>query len=301
MTGNHRETTVFDRQMSARRCREPLTGALGLTDDLRLFTEVVRRGRLTKAANHLQINHTTVSRHPSRASRAEPGVRPHRGRLGSDGRRSAPGGACQVDRIDSPCVQTDCRSRDSTLTGNIRIITPDGFRVYVHLPGPVDFQRQHPEFDGRGRHGEPTRLADTSRVRPFGDHRASAGARGDGPAANYSLAFYASERHLDTHPPVTRTEDLNDQVLIWYVDSALDQQTLSLLHEVLPMAEARIQTNNIAGFVQAAETDLGIALLPTFIVDSNPRLQRITTVNARIESLTGCRFPATWSGWRECA
>ena len=61
---------MFDRHRSARRCREPLTGALGLTDDLRLFAEVVRRGRLTEAANHLQINHTTVSRHITRLERA---------------------------------------------------------------------------------------------------------------------------------------------------------------------------------------------------------------------------------------
>lgn len=116
-----------------------------------------------------------------------------------------------------------------------------------------------------------------------------------------TLASYASELYLDTHPPVTTTEDLYDQVLIWYVDSALDQRILNLLHKVLPTAEARIQTNNIAGFVQAAEADLGIALLPTFIADFNPRLQRITTVNARIESHTACRFTATSSGWRGCA
>ncbi|MCZ4590407.1 LysR family transcriptional regulator [Rhodococcus opacus] len=67
MTVTHRETSVFNRHRSARQSREPLTGTLGLTDaladDLRLFAEVVRRGRLTAAANHLQINHATVSRH----------------------------------------------------------------------------------------------------------------------------------------------------------------------------------------------------------------------------------------------
>ncbi|WP_257226576.1 LysR family transcriptional regulator [Rhodococcus opacus] len=91
MTVTHRETSVFNRHRSARQSREPLTGALGLTDaladDLRLFAEVVRRGRLTEAVNHLQINHATVSRHITPVSSKPWRVRPHRGRLDSDGRR----------------------------------------------------------------------------------------------------------------------------------------------------------------------------------------------------------------------
>ncbi|WP_051055572.1 helix-turn-helix domain-containing protein [Rhodococcus opacus] len=41
-----------------------------MTDDLRLFAEVVRRGRRTEAANHLQTNHITVSRHIIRLEQA---------------------------------------------------------------------------------------------------------------------------------------------------------------------------------------------------------------------------------------
>jgi len=102
--------------------------------------------------------------------------------------------------------------------------------------------------------------------------------------ANYTLGFYASRGYLVSHTPVEAIEDLYHHVLIWYVDTALDHSTFNLLYEVLPNAKARIQTNNIAGFIQAAEADLGIALLPSFIADRNPRLQKLPSITTRIES-----------------
>jgi DNA-binding transcriptional LysR family regulator len=71
-------------------------------------------------------------------------------------------------------------------------------------------------------------------------------------------------------------------VLIWFVEDALDQATYDLLHELAPDAHPQIRTNNIAGQVQAAEAGLGIAFLPSFIADRNPRLQRIMAARSRV-------------------
>jgi len=256
-------------------------------DDLRLFLEVARRGRLTEAAKHLQINHTTVSRHITRLERA---VESRLFDRTSDGWTLTDAGSrlmIHAENVESAMLvaQEDCLSRDSSLTGHVRVIAPDGFGAYLLLPGLVELQRQHPDLTMEvvtaNRHASLTpREFDLAVTIERPQARAVTVQK----LANYTLGFYASRGYLVSHTPVDAIEDLYHHVLIWYVDTALDHSTFNLLYEVLPNAKARIQTNNIAGFIQAAEADLGIALLPSFIADRNPRLQKLTSITTRIES-----------------
>ncbi|RQO46100.1 LysR family transcriptional regulator [Rhodococcus sp. KBW08] len=263
-------------------------------DDLRVFAEVARRGRLTEAATHLQVNHTTVSRHITRLERAVESRlfdRTANGWILTDaGLRLL----VHAEAIESTMrvVQDDCLSQDSSLSGHVRIITPDGFGAYLLLPRLEEFQRQHPDLTVEvvmaNRHASLTpREFDLAVTIERPQARAVTVRK----LAHYSLGFYASDRYLANHPAVEKIEDLYDHVLIWYIDSALDHRTFSLLYEVLPQARSRIQTNNIAGFIEAAEAGLGVALLPTFIADRNPRLQRITAEHAYIESSYWISFP----------
>ncbi|KXF52744.1 LysR family transcriptional regulator [Rhodococcus sp. SC4] len=255
-------------------------------DDLKLFLEVARRGRLTEAAKHLQINHTTVSRHITRLERA---VENRLFDRTSEGWTLTDAGAqllVHAEMVEAAVLaaQEDCLSRGPSLTGHVRIIAPDGFGAYLLLPGLGDIQRQHPglivEVVTANRHASLTpREFDLAITIERPQARAVTVQR----LANYSLGFYASHDYLASHPPVETLEDLYNHVLIWYVDTALDFSTFNLLYELLPNAQAQIQTNNIAGFIQSAEADLGIALLPSFIADGNPRLQRLTKITAKIE------------------
>ena len=263
-------------------------------DDLRVFAEVARRGRLTEAAIHLQVNHTTVSRHITRLERAVESRlfdRTTNGWVLTDaGLRLL----VHAEAIESTMrvVQEDCLSQDSSLSGHVRIITPDGFGAYLLLPGLEEFQRQHPDLTVEvvmaNRHASLTpREFDLAVTIERPQARAVTVRK----LADYSLGFYASNRYLAHNPTVEKIEDLYDHVLIWYVDSALDHRTLSLLYEVLPHARPRIQTNNITGFIEAAEAGLGVALLPTFIADRNPCLQRITADHAQVGRSYWMSFP----------
>lgn len=263
-------------------------------DDLRLFAEVAHRGRLTEAATRLQINHTTVSRHISRLERA---VESRLFDRTSDGWVLTQAGLrllVHAEAIESTmrAAQEDCLSQDSSLSGHVRVIAPDGFGAYLLLPGLGEFQRHHPDLTVElmmaNRHASLTpREFDLAVTIERPQARAVTMRK----LADYTLRFYASHDYLDRHSPVRKTEDLYDHVLIWYVDSALDHRTFNLLYEVLPDAQARIQTNNIAGFIQAAEAGLGVALLPSFIADENPRLKHIDAVATKIESSYWMSFP----------
>ena len=105
-------------------------------DDLKLFLEVARRGRLTEAAKHLQINHTTVSRHITRLERA---VENRLFDRTSEGWTLTDAGAqllVHAEMVEAAVLaaQEDCLSRGPALTGHVRVIAPDGFGAYLLLP-----------------------------------------------------------------------------------------------------------------------------------------------------------------------
>ncbi|WJJ14571.1 LysR substrate-binding domain-containing protein (plasmid) [Prescottella equi] len=163
-----------------------------------------------------------------------------------------------------PVAQEDYLSRDSSLTGRVRVIAPGVFGAHLLLPGLGAFQRQHPnltvEVMMANRHASLTpREFDLAVMIESPQARAVTVRK----LADYTLSFHASSDYLASHPPVKRAEDLYDHILIWYIDSALDHRTFNLLYEVLPEAHARIQTSNIAGFIQAAEAGRGGA--PTVV------------------------------------
>jgi len=93
--------------------------------------------------------------------------------------------------------------------------------------------------------------------------------------ADYRLGLYASAAYLETHPRISHVLDLHEHALIGYVDSLLDVPALRIFDEVLPGHRTQIQTNNITGQWLATAAGLGVAALPLYIGDPDPRLERI--------------------------
>lgn len=255
-------------------------------DDLRVLLEVARRRRLTEAARHLEVNHTTVSRHISRLEQAT-GVRLFDRH--TDGWTLTEAGehlSVHAEAVEAALVsaQEELSATGHTVSGRVRVIAPDGLGTYVILPALGDLQQQHPtlvvEVVTANRHASLTpREFDVA----ITIQRPQARAVEVHKLTNFTLAFYASPQYLDTHPPVTAADDLYGHRLIWYVDEALEHSTYNLLYEVLPNAQPQIQTNYIPGQIEAAAAGLGIAFLPTFIGDSRSVLRRLHHIDAQVE------------------
>ncbi|HET7740476.1 MAG TPA: LysR family transcriptional regulator [Mycobacterium sp.] len=255
-------------------------------DDLRVFLEVARRRRLTEAAKYLQVNHTTVSRHVTRLEQAA-GNRLFDRQV--DGWTLTEAGThliVHAEAIEAALLaaQEECSSIGPSLTGHVRVIAPDGFGTYMLLPELGDLRRQHPglivEVVTANRHESLTpREFDVAvtierpRARAVDVHKLT----------DFTLAFYASPDYLASHNEITAVDDLYGHPLIWYVDDALEDSTFNLLYELLPRAQAHIQTNYIAGHIEAAAAGLGIAFLPTFIGDVSPHLRRLHQIEAKVE------------------
>lgn len=254
-------------------------------DDLRILLEVARTGRLTEAAKQLHINHTTVSRHIARLEQST-GTRLFDRNL--DGWTLTEAGShllVHAEVIDAALksARAEVSPGGLVLAGRVRVIAPDGFGTYTLLPALGRLQHQHGDLTVEvvtaNRHASLTpREFDVAVTIERPQTRALDVSK----LIDFTLAFYASAQYLQSHSDIASTHDLYGHRLIWYVDDALEHGTFNLLYEVLPRAQAQIQTNYIAGQIEAARAGLGIALLPTFIGDRCTTLRRLDHLRADI-------------------
>lgn len=244
-------------------------------DDLSYFLQVARQQRLTLAGHSLGVNHTTVGR---RIARLEEQL----GRRLFD-RRSTGWKLTEVgerlmvhaETIEDALTAASTVSADSetSLTGSVRVVAPDGFGAFLLAPALGPLRHKHPnltieimtasqrasfterEFDVAVVLVEPSQHAVWSE-----------------PLLDYTLRLYASRTYLDQHAPIKEVDDLRHHTLIFYVDEALDIDPLRIMGEVLPDHTAKIQINNITGHWRATVAGLGISPLPSYIGDSDDSL-----------------------------
>jgi DNA-binding transcriptional LysR family regulator len=248
-------------------------------DDLGIFLEVARHGRLTEAAKVLKVNHTTVGRHISQLERS---VQQRLFNREPSGWTLTDAGVRLLAHAESveaavQAANEDCLLTGKSLTGTVRVIVPDGFGTYHLVPELGRFADQlgdlTVEVVTANRHASLTsREFDVAVTIERPRERAVRVSK----LADYQLAFYASPGYLESRPQVTEPDDLPDAFeFIWYVDEALGADTFQTLYGLVPDAHPRIQSNSIAAQVNAAQRGMGLAFLPTYIADRVPGLERL--------------------------
>ncbi|SDS17396.1 LysR family transcriptional regulator [Agrococcus carbonis] len=255
-------------------------------ENLRYLLEVARTGRLRDAAAQLQVDETTVSRRISRLEQ-ELGVRmfdrtPQGWRITEPGRLVIP----HAEAIESSVSRAleAVVSRAGDLSGTARILAPDGFGANVLVPGMRPLLDAHP---GLSLEVITATSHDLITARDFDVavtlERPSPRAAAVQHLADYELRCYASRDYLERHGTPASVDELRrDHALIWYVDALLDVQPLRILDELLPRANARLQTNNITGQHSATRAGLGVGLLPTYIGDADPSLVGVLPEEVRV-------------------
>lgn len=247
-------------------------------DDLRFFLEVSRTGKLVSAARALGVDHTTVGRHISqleKASGARLFVRTSGAwQLTEAGDRLA----IHAEAVESTLLAAaeDLGSSAGQVSGTLRIAAPDGFGAFVLSPGIGNMRDRYPELK--------VEIVTATRLNLLATKEFDVGISLVRPTirgvesfefAEYGLGLYASVQYMHRHGPVASTEEVLERSVIGYVDSLLDIPALRFLDEALPGVQPAIQTNNITGQWMAAVAGLGVAVLPSFIADPDPRLVRV--------------------------
>jgi len=249
-----------------------------LWDDLRVFLAVHRLGGHKKAARHLRIDPTTVGR---RLAALE-------GALGArlflrtpEGLQATPAGLKLVphaQHMDLEALEAEraLLAADTRLEGSLRVTAPDGFVHYVLLPALGAFRRQHPllTIDLRA----DTRVLDLSRreadvaVRLIRPREPALVARRLG---QMRLSLFASQAYLDRRGAPRTLAGLAGHDLVGF-DASLDGlPQIRWLHRALPRPRYVVRATTTTAQVLACLEGHGIALLPQFIADREPRLRRL--------------------------
>jgi DNA-binding transcriptional LysR family regulator len=247
-------------------------------DDVRVFLAVHRLGSHKRAARQLSVNATTVGRRISaleRALGARLFARTPEGLLTtSAGLRLVPHAErMEIEALD---LEREIAGADLRLEGLLRVTASDGILHFALLPALAEFRREHPLLSLELR--SDTRVLDLSRreaevaVRLVRPKEPALIARRLG---NLQLALFASRAYLDARGSPRGLAALSAHDWVGF-DAALDDlPQIKWLRRAVPDPRFVLRTNTTTAQVVACAEGHGIALLPVFVADREPRLQRL--------------------------
>lgn len=244
-------------------------------DDLLVLLAVGRSGRFVSAAEELGLNHTTVSRRIAALEQT----------LGGRVLTRVVGGWELTDLgrdalAAAEAVETAVRSlgadRARTLEGVVRVSATDGFSAYLAAPAVADVRRDHPgisvELVTVTRRASQQRSGLDLEV-VVGEpqvHRARAMRLGD-----YCLRLYGARDYLAEHGHPRSVDDLARYPLVYFIDSMLQVDDLDLAPAVAPAMRESVSSTNVFVHVEATRAGAGLGLLPCFMADRHPDLERV--------------------------
>jgi len=245
-------------------------------DNLRYFLEVARAGRLTSAARRLNVDHTTVSRRLQALEKSmgmqlfvrEPGGY----RLTEAGRNLLP----RVEAMESASVaiQQSLPDLDHGLSGQVRIGATEGYGSVILAGQLAGLGRRHPHLN--------IDLLALPRAVQLSRHEADIVITLERPErgpfiitrlTDYLLRLYAAPSYLDEHPPITARDDLQRHRFVSYVDDLLFSRELLFLDGLVDSRTVALRSTSVLAQQEAVAAGAGIAILPAFTADADPRLQ----------------------------
>jgi len=252
--------------------------------DIQIFLEVARTGRLTDAARRLDMDHSTVSR---RIRRFEAHINTHLFERSTHGYRLTTAGKQLLMFAEEMARQAtraheNISNQNLQLSGEIRIGVTEGFGTYVITPLLGCFQRRYPEVT--------VELLALPRAVNLSRHEADLAITIDRPLnsemvvsrlCSYRLRLYGEKSYLATREPPRHIRDLSRFELIGYVDDLLFSDQLSyldpLLQELPEPPKFTLRSTSVITQMQAVKAGAGLAVLPCFMAEQEPSLTSLLT------------------------
>jgi DNA-binding transcriptional LysR family regulator len=247
-------------------------------NDLRYFLAVARAGTLAGAARALKVKHSTVSRRLTALERAIGAALVIR----EKGVQLTPLGEGLVARAEEVerSVQ-DLQARAMSQGGSVRVAVPTGF---VDLFTPhlaellAEMQRKHPQ----------TSIEFLSAMRPVDLSKGEADlAIRFGPVTGENLvarkiddigwSLYASPDYTARRPAPADPRDLSGHDVLGFHPEYSGLPGAKWIAEHGAGANVVLVHLGIKDLVAAAAAGLGLAVLPCFAADREPRLRRLTS------------------------
>ncbi|WP_084579635.1 LysR family transcriptional regulator [Sphingomonas azotifigens] len=246
-------------------------------DDLRIFLAVARAQRLSRAAPTLGMDPTTIAR---RLRRLE----------GTLGRRLFEHAATghmlteegqqlldQAERIEAHALNiAGTASKESALAGTLRVSASEGFGTRIIAP------RLH-RFTGRFPNIRVDLIASSGFLSPSRREvdvavmlaRPSTGALVARKLTDYALGLYATPGYLESAPRLEAPDDLQRHVMTGYVTDQIYAPELRYLGEIDRRLVPQVRSTSINAQAEIIASGQACGILPCFLGDAMPALQRV--------------------------
>lgn len=244
--------------------------------DLALVGALAQRRSIRAAGASLGVHASTVFRRLE-ALEAELGVRLFE--RFRDGYVPTPAGEelCALARRtedDLLLVENRLRGRDMRPSGLLRVTTTDTLLATVLGPVFADFRRGHPEVElevavSNQPYDLTRRDADVA-VRPTPDPPQNLVGR---QVARIAFGIYGARPYLAGRS--TKAENLRDHAWIGLDASLSHIRAAQWLDALLRGSPPPVRVNSLLGAFHAARAGLGLTLLPRYLGDGDPVLERV--------------------------
>ena len=283
-------------------------------DNLRFFLELSRAGKLTVAARRLGVDHTTVSRRVQALEKSmdvQLFVRAAAGySLTEAGRNLLPQAEAMENAFSA--IENARQGQGDSLSGQVRIGVTEGYGTVMLAPQLAEFTRRYPNL-GIDLLAAPRMLHLSRREADIVItlERPERGPFIITKLTDYVLRLYASADYLQQQAPIRQREDLRSHAFVSYIDDLLFSKELLFLDEIGKPGHVALRSTSILAQQQAAAAGAGIAMLPSFSADTDPRLVRVMGAEIcytrtfwmlmPVELKDIARMQATWNFLREMA
>jgi DNA-binding transcriptional LysR family regulator len=239
-------------------------------EDLHHFVTLAREGTLSAAARTLRVDHATVARRVA-ALEESTGLKlvDRRSRattLTDEGKRIAAVAAPMEEAAFA--VGRAAQAAKPGVDGEVAISAPPNFASSVIAPQLVRLRQQYPgihvKLIGEKRRASLSRREADIALRLMRPVEAGLFVRKIG---SFGFSLYGAQSYLEKTPP-------HALAFIGYDASMAGSPQEGWLRTVVGEREVVLRTNDLETQVAAARAGLGIAALPHYLGDGDPRLRR---------------------------
>jgi DNA-binding transcriptional LysR family regulator len=242
-------------------------------DDLRIFLAVARQGTLAQAAARLAIDPTTVARRVQRLESSLGATLFEHTPLGHVLTTRGTALLDQAQMMEEAMVAATERggSAKGIADGTIRVSVSEGFGSGIIAPNLVDFSSAHPgiviELVASTGFLNPSRREADIAIMLARPKRGPLIVR---KLTDYGLGLYGRRDRTD----ISSLSALSEHRMIGYVPDLIYSPELRYLDDVPGNLSASLTSTSVNAQVQLVGSGAGIGILPCFIADRDPALQR---------------------------
>lgn len=244
--------------------------------DYQAFLAIARHGQLARAAQASGVNATTMGR---RLRRLE-------ARLGTtlfeqtrEGQQLTDAGEVLLVAVEGMALAAAAiePGAGKDVLGRVRISVSEGLGSWIIARHLGAFARAHPGLSidlvaSNGFLNPSRREADLAILLS----RPKAGPLVARKLPDYTLQLYAGKAYLADHPPILGVDDLRaGHQFIGYIPDLLYAPELDYLADFDPAQTPTLRSSSILAQHRLLASDAGVGVLPSFIGDSDPVLQRV--------------------------